>query len=296
MGNKIGPLYLHRFWLRVHQKNNMVLALILALLAFSCNYFMNRQTQGLHTAFVQMMQTSLPSGQAQRLPAMSAQNLPATAPLSTQEASAQVEDQFKQLVGHPSQVITVLLLWLALVLINQTTFWWGFKHGALNTESFQKASVKEIISLMVGVLLGTILSCIAVAILIGGIILFKAFNLHTAIIIIFVILGAFLFLRWWYAAFASMAISGKAQALLSFGQWKDAFKTLKTVNLFKIFSTHLWSMLIFMIYGGIILGLTGIVLTILSALGRTPLTEFGLSAVGVWLGITGTTAVGYYLG
>jgi len=310
MAGHFQPLYVHRFWLLVHQKNYMVLALIFSLVVGLGNYLMDQRTHDIKVAYTEMIQAMMPTSpmarpmsaaQPRRLPAAVEESaagatIQAAPPPTAQDARAKLQAQFKQLVAHPSQIVTLALLWLALVVINQTTFWWGFKHGALNITSFQRASMKEIISLMVGVFLGTLLSIIALAVLGLSIFLFKSFNLPSIVIFIFVLLGFFIFLRWWYAAFATMAISGKAGAIFSLGQWKDAFKTLKTMNLLKIAGTQAWSGLVVAFYTAIILAVAGIILKVAGAFGPPQLAEFGTSALATWLGITGMTAVGYYLG
>ena len=298
-------LYVHRFWCLVHQKNFMVLAFVFSLVWMVGQYYLSKD------AAVQKYGSTSPAGVNVPLvnfkfsPSSSkTDRLPAS--VNSSAATIQTSAGWQYLSAHPTQAIALLLLAFAIQLITQTAYWWGFKHGALNLTTFEKAHPKEIISLMGGIVLGTIITIVAGGILVGGmIVLGVAFHpskasgvspLYLGIVVICSVLALFIFLRWYYAAFAAMAISGKGSAIVSFKSWQATFKELRWARVLKMFFTQVWSAVVFFIYFCIITAMVGIALGLAGAFGPPSAAQLGASLVGIWLGITGTTAIGYYLG
>ncbi len=307
-------LSVHRFWLLVHQKNFMVLAFVFLLVWMAGQYSLTNSTGLKKYAFppptnvavtwANLKSSALSTGTDRRPASLN----PITAMASTPSGQKQITEERPSLFKHPTQAIVLLLLAMAIVFIIQTSYWWGFKHGALNRTTFEKAHPKEIFSLMGGIILGTMISIVAWGILIGAIsILGLALHLDQAgrmsflciyigLAVLCLGLAFFIFLRWYYAAFAAMAISGKGSTILAVPVWKTIFKELHPKRVFQMLLTQVWSVIVFGIYFCIIAVVMGVALGMAGAFEIPSAAQFGASLVGIWLGITGTTAIGYYLG
>lgn len=305
MAEPNSPLSVHRFWFLVHQKNFMVLAFVFSLVWVASQYYLS------NNAAVQKYGSTSPAGVS--VPLVNFKFSPSSSKTDRRPASAnspainmQTTAGWQYFSAHPTQAVVFILLALAIQLITQTAYWWGFKHGALNRTTFEKAHPKEIISLMGGIVLGTLIAMVAWGMLIGGmVVLGVAFHLgkesgvnllYVGIVVICAVSALFLFLRWYYAAFAAMAISGKGSAIVSLKSWQTTFKELRWARVLKMLFTQIWSTVVFFIYFCIITVVVGMALGMAGAFGPPNAAQLGASMIGIWLGITGTTAIGYYLG